>query len=275
MFNMKNIFNSKQIKYSLIIGFTIISCLIFLNWKKENLKFYIEAIMSKNQNSERPIIDLEHRLIFLPKTVLTYKYYRNCETNDWPLFTDEKSLFSLRYPSESSFEVERETVYQYDYSNSYLAEGESGLELIEYYRIGLNKAFEKSLGGPYGFFFNVGVYKITKTLANEEYIKPFLTARESKLMYPEEIKTWPFIVCKPIDLENASAELCKISYCYGCAEDFYITYKDKFYVINRFETKEKSTPPEWLQDEQIVGITYRLQEKLLFQTIVSTFKALD
>jgi len=265
---MKNIFNHKQIKYFLVMGsIIIISCLVFLNWKEET-----RGLVSENQNSERPLIDPEHRLVFLPKIGLTYKYYRSCEINNWPLFTDEETLFSLRYPSESSFEVERQEYY--DYYNSYLAEGSSGLELIEYYRIGLNRAFEKNLGGPYGFFFNVGVYKMTKVLASEEYIKPFLTIRESKLMYPEEIKTWPFITCNPVDFENANAESCKASYCYGCAENFYITYKDSFYVIDGFELKEKLTPPEWLHDERIVDITHGLQEKLLFQTIISTFKAL-
>ena len=205
---MKNIFNPKQIKSFLIIGLIIAFCLVFLKWKKEHIN-------QELQFSERPVIDLEHRLAFLPKTNLTYKYYRSCETNDWPLFVDEKTLFSLKYPQGSSFEIKQQEHY-----NSSLTESKTGLELIEYYRVELSKAFEEKLGGPYNFFFNIGVYKTIKILANEEYIKPFLTIRESKLMYPEEMKTWPFITCKPIDLENANAESCKVSYCYVTSSIF-------------------------------------------------------
>lgn len=271
---MKIAFNHEKTKHLILIMGIILVSLVFLIFKNNLEIFDGEKDNKETQSSERPIVDLEHRLIFLPKTNLTYKYYRSCETNNWPLFTDEKTLFSLKYPPGSSFEIEQQR-YQYDSYNSYLTESESGLELTEYYRIELDRAFEKRLGGPYSFSFNVGVYKTIKTLANEEYIKSFLTIREFKLMYPEEIKKWSFIVCKPVDFENADAELCKVSYCYGCAENFYITYKDRFYVIDRFEAKEKIAPPEWLSDERIVGITHGLQEKLLFQTIASTFKALD
>jgi hypothetical protein len=275
-------------KSSLIIfvGFIIFISffiLLFFSWKK-GISFLELQKLKKKGNQQyfeknEPIINLEHRIIFLPESHLrkfgyvpgvdlSFKGLRFWDINNWPVFIAKKYNFSIKYPPESKFKAEKqkESISQcYHFSHP---KNLKGLQFLGQYCFKIDKSYTEQFGGPYHFFFNIGIYKITTKFPLETYLIPFLSQRESKAMSPEEFQEWQFLICQPIWFKNIKGKVCNRSY--NSPGDFYLFSQNTLYVINGFGIEESPSPSRENND-----MCTAHQTELMFQTIVSTFQTIN